>query len=241
MTSVSRLLAAAALLAAGHAHGAPLKVMLPCERPMLLAGEEATLSPAPQSLPVKPLGARLRDAFARACGHAWTMRQLPEPSGRLVAAHPALEATLRELRPSVAVFDFPHADLASGVTVDALLARYTSLMRVCGEVGAVCVVGGQRPVDTVPPQVAARQVEFERRATAAFGEHFLPLYVAFRSEAPGRRAIIGLIVGGERPQLTDLGHEVLFTLYRNRLVEITAPPAAHVRATAPAPQANAGH
>jgi hypothetical protein len=241
MTSVSRLLGTAVLVAAGHAHGAPLKVMLPCERPMLLAGEEATLSPAPQSMPVKPLGVRLRDAFARACGPSWTMRQLPEPSGRLAAAQPALEATLRELRPSVAVFDFPHADLASGMPVDALLARYATLMRVCAEVGAVCLVGGQRPVDTVPAPIAARQEAFERRAADTFGEHFLPLYAAFRSEARGRRAIIGLIVGGERPQLTDLGHEVLFTLYRNRLVEITAPNATHVRSAAPAPQANAAH
>ncbi|MFM1989847.1 MAG: hypothetical protein RJA99_2804 [Pseudomonadota bacterium] len=239
MTSVSRILVAIGFAAAGHVHAAPLKVALPCDRPMLLAGEGATLVPAPQSIPVKPVGARLRELFIRACGPSWSMREHPETSGRLAPAQAGLEATLRELRPAVAVFDFPHADLVGGATVDALLARYASLMRVCAEVEAVCLVGGQRPVDTAPDETAARQQELERRAREALGRHYLPLYLAFRSEAAGRRAIVGLVAGGEPPRLTDLGHEVLFTLYRNRLLEMTAPPSAQASGARPAPQAAA--
>jgi hypothetical protein len=107
-----------------------------------------------------------------------------------------------------------------------MMRRYASLLRVCAEVSAVCVIGGQRPGDALSAETSARQEQLERSASAAFGERYLSTWAHFRSEVRGHRAMVGMIVGGDRPHLTELGHEVLFRLHRNRLIEVTGSRAA---------------
>jgi hypothetical protein len=226
MTSASRWLlgvvAAGLLGVAGQAATAsPLKVALPCDRPVLLAGGDALQAAGRTGPANRPFSARLQGFLQRACGGAAVVTALA-PEGRLGAAFEPLQAALQARRPGVALIDFPTDDVASGMSVEALLERYATLLSACDGTATVCVIGGQRPADALGDAHAARQLELERRASARFGARYLPTYAHFQSESRGRRAMPALVAGEEQRYLSDAGHELLFNLYRLRLLELTA-------------------
>lgn len=225
MTSVCRralLGLAVGLVAATASRAGPLPVSLRCGGPLLLAGGSAMQPPERYPTISRPLSRQMQGFVAKACGRAVEVRHLVEPTARLTAAQPGLESLLKTLRPAMVLLDYPDADLRAGVGVEEMIERYRSIARTCDAVSAVCVIGGQRPVEAGTADLGARQVELERRAAAAFGMRYLSTHAHFRSERPGRSAMAGMTTEGPDPELTEPGHDLLFRLNRNRLLELTA-------------------
>lgn len=164
------------------------------------------------------LVARLRLFFARICHENPAFEVFARDNGRFVDDVAGMREKLGR-KPGAAVFvHYPYADLASGVPVDTLLDAYRQLAETCRSSGATCIIGGQQPVDALPPGIDASQLDLERRASAALGSTFLPLYRYFQSEAAGRRLMVPFDSGDGR-LINDEGHEVLFELFRRRLLE----------------------
>ena len=73
----------------------------------------------------------------------------------------------------------------------------------------------------IPVPSAGKATDSQRRASAAFGANYLPLYRYFRSESGVRRLMIPLDSGDGR-HTDDYGHDLLYKLYRRRLIELTS-------------------
>ena len=121
---------------------------------------------------------------------------------------------------SIALLHFPFTDIERGASVEQLLQVYRVILDVCAKGGSICIIGGQQPVNGFSQEVTERQFDLERRATAAFGLNYLSVYRYFQSESSGRRLMLPLDSGDGR-FLHDFGHEVLYVVFRNRLLEMT--------------------
>lgn len=164
------------------------------------------------------LVARLRLFFARICHENPAFEVFARDNGRFVDDVAGMREKLGRKPGAVVFVHYPYADLASGVPVDTLLDAYRQLAETCRSSGATCIIGGQQPVDALPPGIDASQLDLERRASAALGSTFLPLYRYFQSQAAGRRLMVPFDSGDGR-LVNDEGHEVLFELFRRRLLE----------------------
>lgn len=203
---------------AASAHSAAIVPAVPCDRPILVFGDETVLARGVRVPEANGLVSRLRLFFRRVCDSEPRLEVFAHEHGRLTDDETTIRDRLGRKPGAVVLIHYPYADIGSGVPIEALLDAYRRVAEACRANDATCILGGQQPVDALSHEADARQLELERRASVLLGREFLPLYRHFRSEAPNRRLMIPLDSGDGR-LLNDEGHEVLFELYRRRLIE----------------------
>jgi hypothetical protein len=160
--------------------------------------------------------------FERACSGDARFETVSATTGRLADRVEAISDQLARSPRSVAFLHFPFADIESGVSVEWLLRAYMRILDACGASESICVIGGQQPVNSFTDEMSDRQLELERRASAVFSANYVPLYRHFQSESSIRRLMVTLDSGDGR-FIGDHGHELLYKLYRRRLLELAGP------------------
>ena len=219
---MSRHLAALILLLApAAAVAAPVEPIVPCGGEVYVFGGSTMMGDGVRAAGSTDFPARMETFFERVCGGEVTFTKSAEESGRFVDDVAAISERLARSPRSVAFVHFPFTDLEAGTSVDRILQAYRTLLAACTASGSTCIVGGQQPVNALSAEVTDRQLELERRALAAFGANYLPLYRYFRSESGVRRLMIPLDSGDGR-HTDDYGHDLLYKLYRRRLIELTS-------------------
>lgn len=196
---------------------APIEPALPCERPVYMFGADTVLGRGVRGASVAD---RLLTFFARVCRAPIDFETIAVEGGQLLPQLDTVIARLLEGRPSVAFVHLPFGDVASGAKVDNLIEAYARLLATCVSSDSICLIGGQQPVNSFTNEMTERQAELERRASAAFAANYMRLYPYMESEAPGRRLMLPLD-SKDGQFVNDYGHELLFALYRNLLLERT--------------------
>lgn len=200
------------------AHAATIAPVVPCDRPVMVFGEATVLARGVRMPGSNDLVSRLRVFFRRVCDKAPLLEVFAHERGRLVDDEAAIRDSLKR-RPRALLFvHYPFTDIESGVSVDALLDAYRRIAEACRSSGALCIFGGQQPVDGLTQRAEASQLELETRASAILGTEFLPLYDYFRSETASKRLMVPLDSGDGR-LVNDEGQALLFEVYRRRLIE----------------------
>jgi len=219
---VSRHLAALFLfLAPLVAMAAPAEPIVPCGGQVYVFGGSTILGEGVRAAGSTDFPTRMESFFERVCGVEVAFTKRAEESGRFVDNLASISGRLARSPRSIAFVHFPFTDLEAGTSVDRLLQAYRTLLAACAASGSTCIVGGQQPVNALTADATDRQLELERRASAAFGANYLPLYRHFRSESGARRLMIPLDSGDGR-FINDYGHDLLYKLYRQRLIELTS-------------------
>lgn len=213
----------AGLFVAVVAHGsaaAPIHPVLPCDRQVLVFGGSTILAEGVRVPGSNDFASRIRRFFDRVCGGSTLKFETVAGDGsNLIGEATRISARLAKNPKSIALIHFPATDIEKDASVDQLLRAYREIFDVCARSGSVCIIGGQQPVNAFGQEASDRQLELERRAAAAFGRNFLPLYRYFQSESGTRRLMVPLDSGDGR-FVDDRGHELLFRIYRGRLLEL---------------------
>ncbi len=206
------------LFFASSAHPAAIAPMVPCDRPVLVFGEATILARGVRVPAANSFVSRLRVFFRRVCDEEPSLEVVAHERARLIDDEAAIRDSLKR-RPRALLFvHYPYSDIESGVSVDALLDAYRRIAEACRSSGALCIFGGQQPVDGFSQQAEASQLELEKRASAILGTKYLPLYAYFRSEAASKRLMVPLDSGDGR-LVNDEGQGLLFEVYRRCLIE----------------------
>jgi len=202
----------------GFAVAAPASSVVPCDQPVRIFGGSDSLLAGVRTPGSNDLASRMRIFFERVCGGAVVFETVAYAEEGLLENVDDVAMRLARGPRSVAVLHFPVADIETGAAVDAVLQAYRKVVEACGSHGSLCIIGGQQPVNALGQEATERQLELERRASAEFGPAFLPLYAYLQSESPRRRLMVPIDSGSGR-HLDDFGHELLFALYRRRILE----------------------
>lgn len=202
-----------------HGQAGPVRPVVPCDRAVFMFGDATVLGQGARMPAVNGLATRLEVFFRRVCGGKHSFETFARTDGRLVDELVAIGETLTRRPRSIAFVHFPYSDIESGVRVDALLRAYRDLTDMCARTGAICIVGGQQPVNSLTSDAAERQLELERRASSSLGSSYVALYRYFESEAAARRLMTPLDSGDGR-FVNDEGHATLFELFRRRVLEL---------------------
>jgi hypothetical protein len=190
-----------------------------CDRPVVVVGASTIIGKAV----VDRAGAftsRLELFFRRVCGEPVAMTVIASDDWTLLDAMDEIAAEIARKPSGIFIFHFPGTDLAPGTPVDLLLQSYKLIFERCNESASVCIVGGQQPANHHNDRAVELRLELERKAAAAFGARFLPLHKHFESETTQGRIMLPVDSGDGR-HLNAIGQEVLFQLYRRRLLELT--------------------
>lgn len=206
-------------IAGASATAAPVRPDVPCDRPILLFGSDTVLG---QGVRATGLEDRMRTFFSRVCGDDIAFETHAREDRRLIASTDEIIEALQRHPRAIAFVHFPFGDIEAGSPVSAVLNSYRRILATCRQTGAICVIGGQQPVNAFDDETSMRQRELEESAEAAFAFNYLPIYRYMRSEVSGRRLMLPLDSGDGR-FVDDYGHILLFTLYRNRLLQLTGP------------------
>jgi len=217
----SRYLPALLLAAAVElASAAPIKAVVPCDRPVYLFGGSQVLAEGVRDPGNTDFATRVGAFLRRVCGRGVYFEVVAEDDGRLLPAADRIADRLARGRRSIAMIHYPVTDIESGASVDALLQAYRRILAACSKTGSLCIIGGQQPVNAFNEEQSARQMELERRASAEFGSNYLPLHRYFESESNPRR-LMRPVDSGDGRMIDDYGHDLIFVVYRRRLLELT--------------------
>lgn len=209
------------VLAPGFAVAAPAKPIVPCGVQVYAIGGSTLMAKGVKTPGSTDVAARMDTFFGRVCEGDVEFETIAKESGLLIDdGGEAISDLISRSRRSVAFIHFPFADVEAGSSVEALLKGYRVILDSCAASGSICIIGGQQPVNAFSKAATELQLELERRASAAFGKNYLPLYRYFQSESKARRLMTELDSGDGR-FVNDFGHDVLYKLYRGRLIELT--------------------
>ena len=197
--------------------------MVPCDRPVLVFGEATILARGARVPAANSFVSRLRVFFRRVCDKEPLLEVFAHERGSLIDDEVEIRDNLKRRPRALLLVHYPYSDIESGVSVDALLDAYRRIAEACRSTGALCIFGGQQPVDSFTQHVEASQLELERKASAVLGAGYLPLYAYFRSEAGNKRLMVPLDSGDGR-LVNDEGQGLLFEVYRRRLIEAGSQP-----------------
>lgn len=195
---------------------------MPCDRPVGVFGGSTVLAEGVRTPQSNGLAVRLEAFFARSCGAPVKFETIAEHGDGVIEKSAEISAWISRHPRSIAFIHFPAVDIESGASPEQLLRTYRSILETCSRNGTLCIIGGQQPVNRFSDEAVYRQLELERRAAMAFGGNYLPLYRHFQSESRSRRLMLPVDSGDGR-HLDDRGHELLFKVYRRRLLELTGP------------------
>ena len=223
MKSVSRFVVALTMAIVGVcAVAAPVDPVVPCDRRVVVVGESTILGQGVVDPAANGFTSRLQLFFRRVCSGAFAVRIIASKDRTLLDAMDEIAAEIARNPRGIFIIHFPMTDVASGAPVDSLVRSYKLVLERCNESASVCIIGGQQPANDQDVRVADLQLGLERTAAAAFGARYLPLYEHFQSETNHRRLMLPLD-SGDGSHLNAGGHQVLFELYRRRLLELTDP------------------
>lgn len=212
---VALLLAAATAPAVGA-----IQAVLPCDRNIGVFGGPTVLAKGVRVPGSNDLATRLEVLFARACQSPVHFETFADEREGIIERAGEISAWISRNPRSIVFLHFPVADVESGASPDQLLRTYRSILDTCSMNKALCIIGGQQPVNAFSEELADRQLELEQRAAFSFGANYLPLYRYFASESSTRRLMLPLDSGDGR-FVDDRGHDLLFRVYRRRLLELT--------------------
>lgn len=204
----------------GLVAAAPVEPVIPCGRQVYAFGGSTILAAGVNAPGSTDFVSRMETFFQRVCGADVKFVAVAEESGKLLDEVDAIVRQLASSPRSVAFLHFPLTDIGSGASVDQMLDAYRRIFKTCAATGSICIIGGQQPVNSFTQQQTDRQLDLERRASSAFGAHFLPLYRYFESESNTRR-LIHTLDSGDGLHIGDFGHELLYKLYRRRIIELS--------------------
>lgn len=193
----------------------------PCGRAVYTFGDATLLGEGVRMPGSSDLAARMHNFFERMCPDAGSFENIAERNATLVDRAPAIVETVLRNPRSIVFVHFPFTDIEAEVAIDRILRAYGKILAACASSGSTCIIGGQQPVNSFVQQHTDRQRELERRASAAFGPSYMSIFVHFESESGSRRLMLPLDAGNGR-FVDDFGHELLFKLYRRRLLELTS-------------------
>ena len=199
---------------------APVNPTALCDRPVVVVGESTILGNGVVGHAHNGFTSRLQLFFRRVCGEPVAVKVVASDDWTLLDAMDEIAAEIARNPSGIFIVHFPGTDLASGTPVDSIVQRYALILERCNESKSVCIVGGQQPANHHDGRVAELQLELEREAAAAVGARYLPLREHFDSETTQRRLMVPVDSGDGR-HLNALGHQVLFDVYRRRLLELT--------------------
>lgn len=205
----------------GLANAAPVKPIVPCGVQVYAFGGPTILAEGVKARGSTDFAARMETFFGRVCLGDVTFEMIAEKTGRLIYDPSAISDRLARSPRSVALIHFPASDIDEDISVERLLQAYKRVLDACAASGSICIIGGQQPVNSFTQEMTDLQLELERRASAAFGPNYLPLYRYFQSESSARRLMTAMDSGNGR-FVGDYGHELLYQLYRRRLIELTS-------------------
>lgn len=208
-------------IVAAFGQAAPVKPVVPCNRPILVFGDAGVLGKGARIPEAGGFVARMRSFVERVCGGSVRLETVARDSVTLVEQLGAISERLARSPRSIVFLHFPLTDVEAGVPVDRILSAYQKLLDACTSGGSICIIGGQQPVNAFTDSETRRQIEVEQRASDKFGAAYLPMFRHFQSES-GRRRLMVRLDSGDGRLLEDYGHELLFELYRRRLLELTA-------------------
>lgn len=217
---MSRLLIALFLLAGAAPASAAVTPVLPCDRSIGLFGGSTVLAKGVRVPGSNDLATRLEVLFVRSCRAPVNFETSAEDGKGLIERYGEISAWISRNPRSIVFLHFPFLDIESGASPDQLLLTYRNILDTCAVNGALCIIGGQQPINAFSDQLARRQLELEHRAASSLGFNFLPLYRYFASESKTRRLMLPLDSGDGR-FLDDRGHDLLFRVYRRRILELT--------------------
>jgi hypothetical protein len=222
MTYASSLGAALFLaVAAGSVDAAPIKPILPCDKPMHVFGGPTVLAKGVKEAGRNDFVTRMTTFVRRVCGTAGEVEDLGVEQGGVVGQADTIAAVVGKPPGVIGLIHYPFSDIEDGAPVDVVLQTYRKILEACSAGGSLCIIGGQQPVNSLGPGTTERQLELERRATETFGMHYMPIYRHFQSQSARQRLMIRVDSGDGR-MIGDPGHDLLFELYRRRLLELTA-------------------
>lgn len=213
------LLALALSIGCAIASAKPVRPEVPCDAPIMLFGGDTVLARGVSARGSTDFATRLRVFFRRVCGSVEEFDVSAESRGRLLDEIDTVLQSILQNERAIAILHYPASDIEAGATVDALLAAYRRVLDACEKSATLCVIGGQQPVNAFTDEQTARQLQLERRAAERFGQAYLPLYRHFQSERGSRRLMLPADSGDGR-HIEDLGHEMLYAIYRRRLIEM---------------------
>lgn len=220
---MSRVLAALLLsLACGVSAAGPVVPSLPCDRPVLVFAGRGALAEGVREPGRNDFATRLRTFFERVCRRAVDFEAVATETERLLGHSDAIAGRIAKATGGIAIVHFPFGDVEASASAVEILGAYRRILRACESGGSLCVVGGQQPVNAFDRRANDLQLELERRAATEFGAAYLAMHRYFASEREDRRLMLPLDSGDGR-HVDDFGHELLFSLYRRRLMELTAP------------------
>lgn len=209
------LLAAWPLLASAG----PVKPVAQCGVPVSLVGGRTVLAEGATAQGRTDFSSRIEEFFRRACGKSPSFDVSAASGTGLLADLTEIVEKIESGGPRIWILHHPFSDIEGGAVVESLLAAYRRVLGACASSGSTCLIGGQQPVNGMDGARSAAQKELERRASSEFGKAYLPLYRHFESESSGRRLMMPMDSGDGR-LLADRGHELLFVLFRNRLMDL---------------------
>lgn len=222
MKSVSRLVLALLLgLSVQAAALATMDPQLPCDRQVYMFGGSQLVGDGLRDPDNNKLSTRVRTFFRRVCGKDVRFKAFGEEDGRLLEEVGEIVAQLAVSPRSIAIIHYPLSDIEHGARVDQLLAAYAQILSACAQSQSLCVIGGQQPVNSFSDGEAHRQQELEHKAAERFDDNFVPLYRVLSSRVNAHRLMTPLDSGDGR-LIGDRGHQIVFQLYRRRLLELTA-------------------
>jgi hypothetical protein len=216
---VSRLLAALLLLVSTAAGAFTLDPAMRCDGPVVVFDASIREIKGDHQPVVEDVVTRLRQYTRRLCGTSVEVREVRLPGALARDLVPAVLRSLEHEAPAVAIVFSPYADVEAGASAPELRDAYGRILAACDRARATCVLGGQQPVNALPPEATARQLEIEQAATREFPEHYLPTYRHFQSGLTSRNLMVRLDKGDGRV-LSDRGHQLLFALLQKRLIAL---------------------
>lgn len=217
---MSRLLAALLLFVSTAGAAMTIDPVLRCDGAVVVLDTSVReLKGDPQPV-VNDFVTRLRQFVGRICGPQTEVRELLRPGARLGELEPDILRMLDREAPAVAIVHGPYADIEAGAAPAGLLDVYRRILGACDQGRTTCVIAGQQPVNALPAQAAARQLDLEREAERALSGRYLPLHRHFRSELASRQLMTRLDHGDGRV-LSERGHLLLFTLLQKRLIALS--------------------
>lgn len=209
----------ALLLFASVAASQPAAISVPCDASVHLFGGATVQAKGVAVRGRNDFESRLKLFFRRVCEEPVDFLTLADKGATLIADSPEIIEKIRGNPGGIFLIHYPLSDLGAGVEAEAVLAQYGQIMSACRNTDSICVIGGQQPVNSYSDETVRQQLRLEREASKLLGENYLPLYRYFESEAPGRHLILRLDSGDGR-LVNDHGHELLYVLYRNRLLAL---------------------
>lgn len=219
---MSRFVVALALaIGCTQVAAAPVRPDLPCDRPIVLFGGSTVVADGARARGRNDFATRLRVLFRRVCGSVDAFAVSAHRGDGLLDEVDDIANGLAKGPPSIAILHYPSADIEAGASVEALLEAYRKVADACAASGSLCIIGGQQPVNAFSQEATDRQLLVERRASEKFGRMYLPIYRYFKSEFGARKLMLPADSGDGR-QIEDLGHELLYALYRRRILELYA-------------------